>query len=176
MQVVSFLDNLSKQIKIASDCNVEEYWNNRFFSVKKSKVSSKIGTKLDSFRKFVCSPKSSWTQLYFTAEDWILWELFSVNRDDVRDVQDHRLYGHGGSDILGGKDRADSAHQALNYLRIMLLFGISINFSRRFSAIEAFEWAAENIAAKCAAIDQIDRLDILSDKKVKMALKSYIYS
>jgi hypothetical protein len=176
MQVVSFLDNLSKQIKIASDCNVEEYWNNRFFSVKKSKVSSKIGTKLDSFRKFVCSPKSSWTQLYFTAEDWILWELFSVNRDDVRDVQDHRLYGHGGSDILGGKDRADSAHQALNYLRIMLLFGISINFSRRFSAIEAFEWAAENIAAKCAAIDQIDRLDILSDKKVKLALKSYIYS
>jgi hypothetical protein len=176
MQVVSFLDNLGKQIKIASDCNVEEYWSSRFFSTKKVKGSSKIDTKLNSFKKFICSPKSSWTQLYFTAEDWILWELFSVSRDDVRDVQDHRLYGHGGSDILGGKDRADSAHQALNYLRIMLLFGISINFSRRFSAIEAFEWATENIAVKCAAIDQIDRLDILSDKKVKLALKSYIYS
>lgn len=176
MQVVSFLDNLSKQIKIASDCSVEEYWSSRFFGVKKLKGSSKIDTKLDSFKKFISSPKSSWTQLYFTTEDWILWELFSVSRDDVRDVQDHRLYGHGGSDILGGKDRTDSAHQALNFLRIMLLFGISINFSRRFSAIEAFEWAAENIAVKCAAIDQIDRLDILSDKKVKLALKSYIYS
>jgi hypothetical protein len=176
MQVVSFLDNIGKEIKIASDCNVEEYWNSRFFGLKKPKGSSKIDTKLDSFKKFICSPKSSWSQLYFTVEDWILWELFSVSRDDVRDVQDHRLYGHGGSDILGGKDRAESAHQALNFLRIMLLFGISINFNRRFSAIEAFEWAAENIAVKCSAIDQIDRLDILSDKKVKLSLKSYIYS
>jgi hypothetical protein len=176
MQVVSFLDNIGKEIKIASDCNVEEYWNSRFFGLKKPKGSSKIDTKLDSFKKFICSPKSSWSQLYFTTEDWILWELFSVSRDDVRDVQDHRLYGHGGSDILGGKDRAESAHQALNFLRIMLLFGISINFNRRFSAIEAFEWAAENIAVKCSAIDQIDRLDILSDKKVKLSLKSYIYS
>jgi hypothetical protein len=176
MQVVSFLDNIGKEIKIASDCNVEEYWNSRFFGLKKPQGSSKIDTKLDSFKKFICSPKSSWSQLYFTVEDWILWELFSVSRDDVRDVQDHRLYGHGGSDILGGKDRAESAHQALNFLRIMLLFGISINFSRRFSAIEAFEWAAENIAVKCSAIDQIDRLDILSDKKVKLSLKSYIYS
>ena len=176
LQVTSFLDNLSAQIKIASDCNVEEYWGSRFFGVKSPKGSSKIDTKLDSFGKFICSPKSSWSQLYFTAEDWILWELFSVSRDDVRDVQDHRLYGHGGCDILGGKDRKDSAHQALNFMRTILLFGISINFSRRFSAIEAFEWAAENIAVKCSAIDQVDRLDILSDKKVKSALKSYIYS
>lgn len=178
IQLTSFLDNLSKNIKIASDCNVEEYWNSRFFGVKKSKGSSKIDTKLDSFGKFVRSPKSSWSQLYFTTEDWVLWELFSVSRDDVRDVQDHRLYGHGGSDILGGKDRTESAHQALNFLRIILLFGISINFSRRFSAIEAFEWAAETekISPKFSAIDQVDRLDILSDKKVKLALKAKIYS
>ena len=94
----------------------------------------------------------------------------------MRDAQDHRLYGHGGSDILGGKDRTDSAHQELNFLRIILLYAISINFSRRFSAIEAFEWAADNICTKCAAIDQVDRLDILSDKKVKLALKFHIYS
>ena len=94
----------------------------------------------------------------------------------MRDAQDHRLYGHGGSDILGGKDRTDSAHQELNFLRIILLYAISINFSRRFSAIEAFEWAADNICTKCAAINQVDRLDILSDKKVKLALKFHIYS
>lgn len=177
LQVTTFLDNLSKKIKVASDSNLEEYWSSRFFSAKKkSRGSSIIDTKLSSFSKFVCSPKSSWTQLYFTAEDWILWELFSVNRDIMRDVQDHRLYGHGGSDILGGKDRTDSAHQELNFLRVILLYAISINFSRRFSAIEAFEWAADNISPKCAAIDQVDRLDILSDKKVKLALKSYIYS
>jgi len=177
LQVTSLFDNLSTQIKIASDCNVEEYWSSRFFGVKKQKRgSSRINTKLDSLKKFICSPKSCWSQLDFTAEDWILWELFSVSRDDVRDVQDHRLYGHGGCDILGGKDRDDSAHQALNFLRIMLLFGISINFSRRFSAIEAFEWASEKISPKFAAIDLVDRLDILSDKKVKLALKAKIYS
>lgn len=176
LQVTSFFENLSTQIKIASDCNVEEYWSSRFFGVKNQRGSSMIDTKLDSFKKFICSPKSSWSQLYFTAEDWILWELFSVSRDDVRDVQDHRLYGHGGCDILGGKDRTDSAHQALNFMRTILLFGISINFSRRFSAIEAFEWASEEISPKFAAVDQVDRLDILSDKKVRLALKAKIYS
>ena len=176
IQITSFLETLSNQIKIASDRSVEEYWNLRFFSGKTSKGASKIDTKLSSFGKFACSPKSSWAQLYFTAEDWILWELFSISRDEMRDAQDHRLYGHGGSDILGGKDRTDSAHQELNFLRIILLYAISINFSRRFSAIEAFEWAADNICTKCAAIDQVDRLDILSDKQVKLALKFHIYS
>jgi hypothetical protein len=176
IQVTSFLDNLSTQIKIASDCNVEEYWSSRFFGVKKPKGSSILNTKLDSFKKFICSPKSSWSQLEFTTEDWILWELFSVSRDDVRDVQDHRLYGHGGCDILGGRDRTDAAHQALNFMRTILLFGISINFSRRFSAIEAFEWAEKEISSKFSAIDQVNRLDILSDKKVKLALKAKIYS
>jgi hypothetical protein len=176
IQVTTFLDNLSKQIQIASDSSIEEYWNSRFFSVKNLKGASKIDTKLNSFSKFACSPKSSWAQLYFTAEDWILWELFSISRDDMRDAQDYRLYGHGGSDILGGKDRTDSAHQELNFLRVILLYAISINFSRRFGAIEAFEWAAGNISPVCAAINQVDRLDILSDKKVKLSLKSYIYS
>jgi len=177
LQVTAFLDNLSKEIKVASDSNLEEYWSSRFFSAKKKpRGSSTIDTKLSSFSKFVCSPKSSWAQLYFTAEDWILWELFSISRDDMRDAQDYRLYGHGGSDILGGKDRTDSAHQELNFLRVILLYAISINFSRRFGAIEAFEWAAGNISPVCAAINQVDRLDILSDKKVKLALKSYIYS
>jgi hypothetical protein len=176
IQVTTFLDNLSKQIQIASDSSIEEYWNSRFFSVKNLKGASKIDTKLNSFSKFACSPKSSWAQLYFTAEDWILWELFSISRDEMRDAQDYRLYGHGGSDILGGKDRTDSAHQELNFLRVILLYAISINFSRRFGAIEAFEWAAGNISPVCAAINQVDRLDILSDKKVKLSLKSYIYS
>ena len=176
IQITSFLETLSNQIKIASDRSVEEYWNLRFFSGKTSKGASKIDTKLSSFGKFACSPKSSWAQLYFTAEDWILWELFSISRDEMRDAQDHRLYGHGGSDILGGKDRTDSAHQELNFLRIILLYAISINFSRRFSAIEAFEWAEKEISSKFSAIDQVNRLDILSDKKVKLALKAKIYS
>lgn len=157
--------------------NVEEYWDSKFFSVKKKpRGSSIIDTKLTNFNKFVCSPKSSWTQLSFTIEDWILWELFSVTRDDIRDAQDHRLYGHGGGDILAGSDRTDDAHQALNFLRTMLLYAISIDFKKRFTAIKAFEWAEENICTKFAAVDQVDRLDILADKKVKLALKSHIYS
>jgi hypothetical protein len=177
LQVDSILSNINSEIKIISDSNVVEYWNSRFFSIKKSsKGSSMIDTKIKDFDKFICSPKSSWTQLYFTIEDWILWELFSVDRDMVRDAQDHRIYGHGGYDILGGSDRTDSAYQSLNFLRIMILFGASIDFTRRYSAIDAFEWAAKNIVTKCAAIDQVDRLDILSDKNVKLALNSKIYA
>lgn len=176
LQISSILSNINSQIKIISDSNVMEYWNSRFFSIKKTpRGSSTIDTKLKDFDKFVRSPKSSWTQLYFTIEDWILWELFSVDRDMVRDAQDHRLYGHGGYDILGGSDRTDSAYQSLNFLRVMLLFGASIDFSRRYSAIDAFEWATENISPKCSAIDQVDRLDILSDKNVKSALNNKIY-
>lgn len=176
LQLTSLLDNLKKEITKASDSNIEEYWNNKFFGIKKKRGSSIIDTKLTNFNKFVCSPKSSWTQLNFTIEDWILWELFSVTRDDIRDAQDHRLYGHGGGDILGGKDRNDVAHQALNFLRTMFLYANHINFQSRFTAIEAFEWAEENVCTKFAAVDQVDRLDILADKKVKLALKSYIYS
>ena len=177
LQVSSILSNINSEIKIISDSNIVEYWNSRFFSIKKSsKGSSIIDTTIKDFGKFICSPKSSWTQLYFTIEDWILWELFSVDRDMVRDAQDHRIYGHGGCDILGGSDRTDSAYQSLNFLRIMILFGASIDFTRRYSAIDAFEWAAKNIVTKCAAIDQVDRLDILSDKNVKLALHSKIYA
>jgi len=176
LQLSSLLDNLGKEITQASDKNVEEYWNNKFFGIKKKRGSSIIDTKLGNFNKFVCSPKSSWTQLSFTIEDWILWELFSVTRDDIRDAQDHRLYGHGGGDILGGKDRTDVAHQSLNFLRTLLLYANHINFKSRFTAIKAFEWAEENICTKFAAVDQVDRLDILADKKVKLALKSHIYA
>jgi len=176
LQLSVLLNAVGREIAVASDKNLEEYWNNRFFSIKKTRGSSMIDTKLANFNKFVCSPKSSWTQLSFTIEDWILWELFCVSRDDIRDAQDHRLYGHGGNDILAGSDRTDDAHQALNFLRTMLLYAISIDFKKRFTAIKAFEWAEENICTKFAAVDQVDRLDILADKKVKLALKSHIYA
>lgn len=176
LEVSSILSNINSEIKVISDSNVLEYWNSRFFSIKKiPRGGSMIDTTLKGFDKYICSPKSSWTQLNFTTEDWILWELFSIDRDILRDAQDHRIYGHGGSDILGGKDRIDCAYQSLNFLRIMFMFGASISFHRRYSAIDAFEWAADNISPKCSAIDQIDRLDILSDKNVKSALNAKIY-
>jgi len=176
LEVSSILSNINYEIKDISDSNVLEYWDRRFFSIKKTpRGGSIIDTTLKGFEKYICSPKSSWTQLNFTTEDWILWELFSIDRDILRDAQDHRIYGHGGSDILGGKDRLNAAYQSLNFLRIMLMFGASISFSRRYTAIDAFEWAAENISPKCSAIDQIDRLDILSDKNVKLALNAKIY-
>jgi len=174
LQVSSILSNINSQIDIISDSNLVEYWNNRFFSIKKKpKGSSMIDTKLKDFDKFICSPKSRWSQLYFTTEDWILWELFSIDRDMVRDAQDHLVYGHGGCDILGGKDRTESAYQSLNFLRIMLLFGASIDFSRRYSAIEAFEWAIDNVSKRCSAIDRVDRLDILRDLKSELNTKIY---
>ena len=101
--------------------------------------------------------------------------MFPVTREILQNAQDQRLYGHGGKDILGGKNRKDSSYQSLNFLRILYLYALTLKPSRRFTAIEAFEWAEEKICTKFAAVDQVDRLDILSDKKVKSSLQEYIY-
>lgn len=168
-------DALNEKINTLADSDLNCYWNDRFFVGKTSHGASKIETSLKSFDKFVCSTTSSWTQLHFTIEDWILWELFPITREILQNAQDQRLYGHGGKDILGGKNRKDSSYQSLNFLRILYLYALTLKPSRRFTAQEAFEWASDNICKKCAAIDQVDRLDILSDKKVKCSLKEYIY-
>lgn len=168
-------DNLNEKINALVDCDLNSYWDARFFGKKVPNGASKIFTDKVNFEKFVCSTTSSWTQLAFTIDDWILWELFPVTREMLQNAQDQRIYGHGGKDILGGKKRKDASYQSLNFLRIMYLYAHTLKPSRRFSAQEAFEWASDNICKKCAAIDQVDRLDILSDKKVKSTLKEYIY-
>ena len=168
-------DALNEKINALVDSDLSSYWNSRFFVGKTPHGASKIETSLKSFDKFVCSTTSSWTQLYFTIEDWILWELFPVTREILQNAQDQRLYGHGGKDILGGKNRKDSSYQSLNFLRILYLYALTLKPSRRFTAQEAFEWASDTLCKKCAAIDQVDRLDILSDKKVKSSLMEYIY-
>ena len=168
-------DALNEKINALVDSDLSSYWNSRFFVGKTPHGASKIETSLRTFDKFVCSTTSSWTQLYFTIEDWILWELFPVTREILQNAQDQRLYGHGGKDILGGKNRKDSSYQSLNFLRILYLYALTLKPSRRFTAQEAFEWASDTLCKKCAAIDQVDRLDILSDKKVKSSLMEYIY-
>ena len=169
------LKTVEEKINIIADTSVQDYWNTRFFTTKPSKGSSKIDTSIKSFKQFVTSTKSSWTQLMFTMDDYILWELFSVNDDDIRDAQDQRIYGHAGKDMLGGKDRLDSKYQSLNYLRTLYLYSSTFNFKKRFSAIDAFDWASENIAPAYAAIDEHQRLELISGKKIKAALKGKIY-
>jgi len=169
------LKKVEEKINVIADSSVQDYWNTRFFATKSSKGSSKIDTSIKSFAQYVTSTKSSWTQLQFTMDDYILWELFSVNNDDIRDAQDQRIYGHGGKDMLGGKDRTDAKYQALNYLRTLYLYSSTFNFTKRFSAIDAFDWASDNVAPSYAAIDEHSRLDLLSGKKIKAALKGKIY-
>jgi hypothetical protein len=170
-----FLTTVEEKINIIADTPLQDYWNTRFFTTKPPKGSSKIDTSIKSFVQYVTSTKSSWTQLQFTMDDYILWELFSVDDDDIRDAQDQRIYGHGGKDILGGKDRTDAKYQSLNYLRTLYLYSSTFNFTKRFSAIDAFDWASDNIAPSYAAIDEHSRLDLLSGKKIKAALKGKIY-
>tara|TARA_B100001778_G_C18561129_1_gene617810 strand:+ start:86 stop:1486 length:1401 start_codon:yes stop_codon:yes gene_type:complete len=170
------LTSVEEKINVIADSSVQDYWNERFFATKPSKGSSKIDTSIKSFAQYVVSTKSSWTQLQFTMDDYILWELFSVNEDDIRDSQDQRIYGHGGKDILGGKDRTDAKYQSLNYLRTLYLYSSTFSFTKRFSAIDAFDWASDNIAPAYAAIDEHQRLELLSGKKIKAALKGKIYS
>ena len=166
---------LNEKINALVDSDLISYWNSRFFVGKIPHGASKIETSQGDFDKFVCSTTSSWTQLHFTIEDWILWELFPVTREILQNAQDQRIYGHGGKEVVGGKKRKDAAYQSLNFLRILYLYSLTLKPSRRFNATEAFEWASNNICKKCAAIDQVDRLDILSDKKVKSTLKEFIY-
>jgi len=169
------LKTVEEKINIIADSSVQDYWNARFFATRSSKGSSKINTSIKSFPQYVTSTSSSWTQLEFTMDDYILWELFSVDNDDIRDAQDQRIYGHGGKDILGGKDRTDAKYQALNYLRTLYLYSSTFNFTKRFSAIDAFDWASENIAPAYAAIDEHKSIDNLCKKKIKAALKGKIY-
>ena len=169
------LKKVEEKINVIADSSVQDYWNTRFFATKPSKGSSKIDTSIKSFAQYVTSTKSSWTQLQFTMDDYILWELFSVNNDDIRDAQDQRIYGHAGKDMLGGKDRLDAKYQSLNYLRTLYLYSNTFNFTKRFSAIDAFDWASENIAPAYAAIDEHQRLELISGKKIKAALKGKIY-
>ena len=152
-----------------------DYWENRFFTGKKVKNVSKIQTDHKSFEDFIVSDSSSWTQFHFTIEDWIVWELFAIDREVKRDIKDHNLYGHGGSQVVGGKDRKNAAYQSLNYLRVLYLYAVSIGFKKRFTAQQAFEWASQNVSLKLSAVTEPRFLSILSDKKVREALKAKIY-
>ena len=80
----NLLKKVEEKINVIADSSVQDYWNTRFFATKPSKGSSKIDTSIKSFAQYVTSTKSSWTQLQFTMDDYILWELFSVNNDGMK--------------------------------------------------------------------------------------------
>ena len=101
--------------------------------------------------------------------------MFAIDRDDCREIRDHNLYGHGGNQVVGGTDRKNAAYQALNFLRILYLYAASVNFQKRFTVEQAFEWATENIHVKCASASDPNHVKILSDKKIREALKVKIY-
>lgn len=174
----SLFASLKNEISSISDKNVMEYWDGRFFSGKrKKKTDSKIQTQIKTFREYIKSARCNIFQLNFTFQDWILWELFSIGRNLEPECQAYRIYGHQGNDILGMKGSRECAgHQALNFLRLILLYCIANGFANRFEIIDVFEWASENGVNSCTAIGTIDRLDLLGDMKVRLALKAKIYS
>ena len=179
IHTLSFLDNLNQKINDLVDTAAVNYWQQRFFDKKPSRGESMIDTTQKSFIDFIISKDSScgssYKQFNFTIEDWILWELFAIDRDDCREIRDHDLYGHGGNQVVGGTDRKNAAYQALNFLRILYLYAASIKFQKRFTAEQAFDWATVNIHAKCTGGSDPDHVRILSEKKVREALKVKIY-
>ena len=179
IHTLSFLDNLNKKINDLVDTAAVNYWQERFFDKKPSRGESMIDTTQKSFTDFIISKDSScgssYKQLNFTIEDWVLWELFAIDRDDCREIRDHDLYGHGGNQVVGGTDRKNAMYQSLNFLRILYLYAASIKFQKRFTAEQAFEWASENINVKCTGGSDPDSAKMLSDKKVREALKVKIY-
>ena len=175
IHTASFLEGVNKKINKLVDSTTLDYWEKRFFTKKLGRGDSMIETSQPNFVEYISGKTSSWKQLHFTIEDWVVWELFAIDREVFRDVQDHNLYGHGGSDILGGKDRKHAAYQSLNFLRILYLYAASINFKRRFSAEDAFAWATDNVSPKCSAVTDPEYIKILMDKKVREALKVKIY-
>lgn len=179
IHTLSFLESLNKKINALVDTTAVEYWQQRFFDNKPGKGESMINTTQSKFSDFITgkdsSVGSSYKQLNFTIEDWVLWELFAIDRDDCREIRDHNLYGHGGNQVVGGTDRKNAAYQALNFLRILYLYAASDNFQKRFTAEQAFEWATENIHVKCTGGSDPDTVKMISDKKVREALKVKIY-
>lgn len=184
-----FLNQLVSEIKIIKDSNVEDYWQDKFFGRKKVRGGSTIkwqGEK--NFSSWIRDRAADVWKLRLTAVDWILWELFYIERDTGKyaDVCDYNIYVNGGANILGAKDRKEHMYKELNFLRLVFIYAMQNGLKKSFTLEDLNEWCDNTNEFKyprdCYLSCASDLIKLGSVKKkgthtaLRSILKDYIYS
>ena len=184
-----FLNQLVSEIKILKDSNVEEYWQDKLFGRKKVYNGSTINWQGEkSFSSWIRNRAADVWKLRLTAIDWILWELFYIERDTGKyaDVCDYNIYVNGGANILGAKDRKEHMYKELNFLRLVFIYAMQNGLKKSFTLEDLNEWCDNTNEFKyprnCYLSSASDLIKLGSIKKkgphtsLRVILKDYIYS
>ena len=184
-----FLNQLVSEIKILKDSNVEEYWQDKLFGRNKVRNGSTINWQGEkSFSSWIRNRAADVWKLRLTAIDWILWELFYIERDTGKyaDVCDYNIYVNGGANILGAKDRKEHMYKELNFLRLVFIYAMQNGLKKSFTLEDLNEWCDNTNEFKyprdCYLSSSSDLIKLGSVKKkgthtaLRSILKDYIYS
>jgi hypothetical protein len=184
-----FLNQLVSEIQIIKDSNVEEYWQDKLFGRKKVRNGSTINWQGEkNFSSWIRNRAADVWKLRLTAVDWILWELFYIERDSGKyaDVCDFNIYINGGANILGSKNRNEHMYKELNFLRLVFIYAMQNGLSKSFTLEDLNEWCDNTNEFKyprdCYVSSSIDLIKLGSIKKtgphtaLRSILKDYIYS
>lgn len=185
----SFLNELVSEIKILKDSNVEEYWQDKLFGRRKVRGGSTINWSGDkNFSAWIRNRAADVWKLRLTAIDWILWELFYIERDTGKyaDVCDYNIYVNGGANILGAKNRNEHMYKELNFLRLVFIYAMQNGLNKSFTLEDLNEWCDNTSEFKyprnCYLSSSSDLIKLGSMKKkgphnsLRAVLKEYIYA
>jgi len=185
----SFLDKLVSEIKILKNSNVEEYWQDKLFGRRKVRGGSTINWSGDkNFSAWIRNRAADVWKLRLTAIDWILWELFYIERDTGRyaDVCDYNIYVNGGANILGAKNRNEHMYKELNFLRLVFIYAMQNGLNKSFTLEDLNEWCDNTSEFKyprdCYLSSSSDLIKLGNMKKkgphnsLRAVLKEYIYA
>lgn len=184
-----FLTELVSEIKIIKDKNVEEYWQDKLFGRNKVRGGSTINWSGEkNFSAWIRNRVADVWKLKLTAIDWILWELFYIERDSGKnvDVCDHSIYVNGGANILGAKNRNEHMYKELNFLRLVFIHAMQNGFKKPFTLEQLNHWCDNTdefeYPRDCYLSSTFDLIKLGSLKKkgthpaLRSVLKNYFYS
>lgn len=184
-----FLNQLVDEIKTIKDNNVEDYWQEKLFGRNKVRGGSTINWSGEkNFSAWIRNRVADVWKLRLTATDWILWELFYIERDTGKyaDVCDYNIYVNGGANILGAKNRTEHMYKELNFLRMVFIFAMQNGLNKSFTLEDLTEWCDNTNEFKyprdCYLSSSSDLIKLGSIKKkgthtaLRSILKDYLYS
>lgn len=184
-----FLNELTSEIKIIKDSNVEEYWQDKLFGRNKVRNGSTINWQGEkNFSSWIRNRVADVWKLRLTAVDWILWELFYIERDTGKyaDVYDYNIYVNGGANILGGGQRNEHMYKELNFLRLVFIYAMQNGLKKSFTLENLNEWCDNTNEFKyprnCYISCTSELIKLGSIKKngthdtLRSILKDYFYS
>lgn len=184
-----FLNQLTSEIKIIKDSNVEEYWQDKLFGRNKVRGGSTINWSGDkNFSAWIRNRVADVWKLRLTAIDWILWELFYIERDSGKyaDVCDYNIYVNGGANILGSKNRNEHMYKELNFLRLVFIYAMQNGLNKSFTLEDLNDWCDNTnefeYPRSCYLSSTSDLIKLGSIKKtgthpaLREVLKNYLYA